>query len=599
MSQLRSLAQHGVDIAAAAGRYLPKHPFPMKTTFRNCFLVNFSMEPATLQRVLPFGLRPDVYQGRAFLSVVIADLEAMRPGFVPRACGTTFTQVVHRAIVRAPNGERGVYFVRSDANNVAMSLAGNMFSNFHFNLASTVWMGKDQFLPPAGPGSLDSDPTFLSTSRVLPPASGWLPDLKTFTGGGAGVHGNDAKIAAEGKAAGTVHFMLEPWLWGRERAAIHASYDMATACLEMPNTSAFAGNSVREAQKYFVELYTAFASWPQWDYWSAVRIDRTRWNLVSVEHSGQPEYQFMQGSSIFAPGSCQLDSVFYVHDLDYHWKVVEKNPFELPLTHPVFGPPDSEPSARTSRPIFPSCGGSSTAASFPSSSSSPSAADLPPSSSDSSPEPSLPSPRPSPSSSPLVRESAASLNSPTGSSLPSCPSSPLPSSQSPFFSSACALDPSPPPPLGSDLLSASPQHLSPNTTTVFYDGACPLCSKEIAYYKRLAGSHSSPLRFFDLSAHNDTGPLGAAFGISMEQALSAMFVVDKNRRLHQGAYAFVAMWQDLPTGPWKWLGRGLSILPGAVPVAQMMYFWWARHRTRLTGGGAKRQREIGASCRLP
>ena len=76
-------------------------------------------------------------------SVVIADLEAMRPGFLPRAFGTDFTQVVYRAIVRAPNGERGVYFVRSDADDWTMSVFGSIFSNFNFNLARCVWAGRD------------------------------------------------------------------------------------------------------------------------------------------------------------------------------------------------------------------------------------------------------------------------------------------------------------------------------------------------------------------------------------------------------------------------------------------------------------------------
>ena len=31
----------------------PKHPIPMTTMFRNCYLVNFAMAPETLARVLP------------------------------------------------------------------------------------------------------------------------------------------------------------------------------------------------------------------------------------------------------------------------------------------------------------------------------------------------------------------------------------------------------------------------------------------------------------------------------------------------------------------------------------------------------------------
>ena len=125
-----SLARRAVDLAARLGSACPKHPFGMKTTFRNCLLVNFSMDPEVLARNLPRGIRPDIHNGKAFLSVVVADLEAMRPSFVPRVFGSSYTQVVYRAIVRSPAGERGVFFIRSDADSFLMSLAGNLFSNF-------------------------------------------------------------------------------------------------------------------------------------------------------------------------------------------------------------------------------------------------------------------------------------------------------------------------------------------------------------------------------------------------------------------------------------------------------------------------------------
>lgn len=99
----------------------------------------------------------------------------------------------------------------------------------------------------------------------------------------------------------------------------------------MPTTSLFAGQHVREAQKYFVELYAAFQSWPTGRNdgednlcrcrWSSVHIDRTRWNVTAVNHQENTPmiYEFMQNSSFFPKGSCQLDSIFYVSDLDYQY----------------------------------------------------------------------------------------------------------------------------------------------------------------------------------------------------------------------------------------------------------------------------------------
>ena len=94
----------------------------------------------------------------------------------------------------------------------------------------------------------------------------------------------------------------------------------------MPPSSAFAGQDVREAQKFFVELYAAFNSWPGHDHWSAVRIDRTTWHVVSLEPT-LAEIDFMQRSSAFRPGESVLDSCFYVHALDYHWHTVDTQPF--------------------------------------------------------------------------------------------------------------------------------------------------------------------------------------------------------------------------------------------------------------------------------
>src|SRR3954453_16331835 len=115
----------------------PKHPLPMTTTFRNCFLVNFAMAPETLARLLPPPLEPDAYGGQAFLSVVIADMVRMRPAFVPALFGVTYQQVVYRAVVRCGD-ERGVHFLRSDADNRLMVELGNLLSFFRFHQVRIV-----------------------------------------------------------------------------------------------------------------------------------------------------------------------------------------------------------------------------------------------------------------------------------------------------------------------------------------------------------------------------------------------------------------------------------------------------------------------------
>lgn len=332
-----------VDLTAHAGKKLPwlKHRFPMNTTFRHCLLVNYSMDESTLAAMLPPGLEPDTVETtatedgatggpRAFLSVVLADLEAMRVAPSPRFTGTDFTQVVYRAIVRAPNGERGVYFVRSDADDTLMSIAGNLFSNFHFNLARCCWVGRHD-LSAAAAARLAAAAAADGGDAARPDLEPreWLPTPNL------GMGGRDV--------GSSFHFLLEPSATATptatatatstatatatsEPAAIALTLDPSSASLIMPPCSAFAGQDVRDAQKYFVELYAAFNSWPSHNQWSAVRIDRTNWEVVSLDPGDDVRVDFMERSSAFGPGKAELDSIFYVHALDYHWHAVDTQP---------------------------------------------------------------------------------------------------------------------------------------------------------------------------------------------------------------------------------------------------------------------------------
>lgn len=116
----------------------PKHPVPMTTVFRRCLLVNYALAPDALAATLPDGLEPDVWHGRAWLSVVVGDLWRMRPAGVPAALGVSYRQIVYRAVVRC--GERrGVYFLRSDADSRITNVGGNLMSFFHFHRAGVTW----------------------------------------------------------------------------------------------------------------------------------------------------------------------------------------------------------------------------------------------------------------------------------------------------------------------------------------------------------------------------------------------------------------------------------------------------------------------------
>ena len=90
----------GVPPLEVVRALVPKHPIPMRTIFRECFLVNFQVDPDVMRRLLPAGIEPDLYGGKAWLSIVIAEMERMRPAFLPALFGITYDQVVYRAVVR-------------------------------------------------------------------------------------------------------------------------------------------------------------------------------------------------------------------------------------------------------------------------------------------------------------------------------------------------------------------------------------------------------------------------------------------------------------------------------------------------------------------
>ncbi len=82
---------------------------------------------------------------------------------------------------------------------------------------------------------------------------------------------------------------------------------------------------------------------------------------------------------------------------------------------------------------------------------------------------------------------------------------------------------------------------APAPFKVYYDGACPLCSAEIATYQRAAGAQH--LDWVDASSCS-----GIALGDDLQQAdaLARMHVRDENGQLISGAAAFAAIWERLP-----------------------------------------------------
>ena len=91
----------------------------------------------------------------------------------------------------------------------------------------------------------------------------------------------------------------------------------------------------------------------------------------------------------------------------------------------------------------------------------------------------------------------------------------------------------------------------PAKPAVYFDGACPLCSNEIDFYRRQQGAEA--VEWVDVS-RCDGSALGA--GLTRDAALQQMHFRRQDGQLVAGAAAFTHIWRSLPR--FAWLGRVLG-----------------------------------------
>jgi predicted DCC family thiol-disulfide oxidoreductase YuxK len=90
---------------------------------------------------------------------------------------------------------------------------------------------------------------------------------------------------------------------------------------------------------------------------------------------------------------------------------------------------------------------------------------------------------------------------------------------------------------------------------VYFDGGCPVCSREIALYQRLSAADPAPPQFCDIAA-SDAPP---AADLTHADALARLHVRRADGALVSGAEAFLALWRATPR--FRLLGRALSVPP--------------------------------------
>ena len=101
--------------------------------------------------------------------------------------------------------------------------------------------------------------------------------------------------------------------------------------------------------------------------------------------------------------------------------------------------------------------------------------------------------------------------------------------------------------------------------TLYFDGGCPLCRREIAHYRRL--DRAGRVRWLDL---HQAGDELRAVGLDTEAAMRRIHLRASDGRLISGVPAFVALWDELPG--YRRLAQAVRVLRLSGPLD-----WGYRH----------------------
>ena len=76
---------------------------------------------------------------------------------------------------------------------------------------------------------------------------------------------------------------------------------------------------------------------------------------------------------------------------------------------------------------------------------------------------------------------------------------------------------------------------------VFFDGNCPICNREIMFYKRLA-KEGSEITWYDIS--QDHKPL-KIINKTKQDCLKRLHVLDQDQSIKVGVDAFITIWKKI------------------------------------------------------
>ena len=165
-----------MDIDRILPRQRPAEKIKGRQSWRNLAFLHWEVPVEELELLLPEGLQPDLFQGKAYVGLVPFEMKNIRPAWCPKALGFNFLETNVRTYVLHRN-EPGVFFFSLDASSLtAVKIArwmwhlpyfhsGMTFSNertaYEYglkrpdNIQSKIKIEAGQPLPPSQPDSLE------------------------------------------------------------------------------------------------------------------------------------------------------------------------------------------------------------------------------------------------------------------------------------------------------------------------------------------------------------------------------------------------------------------------------------------------------------
>jgi predicted DCC family thiol-disulfide oxidoreductase YuxK len=111
--------------------------------------------------------------------------------------------------------------------------------------------------------------------------------------------------------------------------------------------------------------------------------------------------------------------------------------------------------------------------------------------------------------------------------------------------------------------------------TVYYDGKCGLCRREVEYYKSI--SHPDHIMWIDITQNHD---LLKSKGFNLSEVYKTFHAVDEHGNIYKGVDAFIVIWKRLEN--WNWLGSFVA-LPFIKQIAEYGYAVFAYLRFKYHG----------------